>query len=105
MKPPVECGKMKRRLTTLWQKIVAGIAVAVAIAVPRLGHAAKTQPTPSFSERAAKVKKAIEQMAQSIKHSGPGSHLMQWYNWGNWNNWPNWGNWNNWRNWSNWLKY
>ena len=102
MKPPVERGKMKRRLAPLWQKIVAGFAVACAIVIPRSVPAAKTQTTPSFSERALKVKKALDQIVPDAKHSGFGPHLMQWYNWGNWNNWPNWHNWNNWTNWIKW---
>jgi hypothetical protein len=105
MKPPVERGKMKRWLGLLWQGVLAGIAVTCAIVIPRSAHAAKTEVGPSFSERATKVKQAIDKMAPSMTHSNSAPHLMQWYNWGNWNNWPNWANWNNWSNWGNWYNW
>ena len=105
MQRPIKRGKMKRRLVPLWQKIVAWFVVACAIVMPRWAHAAKTQTSPSFSERALKVKKAINKMTSEMNDSGCGPLLMQWPNWGNWNNWPNWLNWNKWNNWANWVNW
>ena len=96
---------MKRSLASLWHKFVGVIVVGCAILIPRFSHAEKTQQTPSFSERAQKVKKVFDQTKSDGTHSIPAPRLMQWGNWPNWQNWQNWGNWSNWNNWGNWGNF
>jgi hypothetical protein len=90
----------------LLRKLLAPLAVIFAFGLPKFGQAAyRPEVASSFSERATKVKQAVEQMESTQNGSVSEPTVMQWGNWGNWNNWRDWGNWNNWNNWANWINF
>lgn len=102
MKSSIKNGKIRQRLP-VWQKFLAGVAVILTLALPKSAEAIfRPNVTPSFPERATKVKNAIEQLAPGMRPTLAPPTVMQWGNWPNWQNWGNWGNWNNWQNWINW---
>jgi hypothetical protein len=103
MKQTIESAKIRPRLAAVWRKLLAGLAILLAVALPKSVYAAfRPDVSPSFSKRASNVRNAIEQMPPGMRPTVPPPAVMQWGNWPNWQNWGNWNNWNNWANWRNW---
>ena len=97
-----------RRAPLFLRKTLSALVAVYALVAPKSAPASyQPEKEISFSNRAQKVKKAMEQVAPfpSSDQSARRPLQMQWGNWPNWQNWGNWGNWNNWNNWPNWRNW
>ncbi len=103
--------KLKLRWLRLLKGRAGAIVVASAVLTSPVASASRSPTAETVSERAAQVRKFLQDKAPSNQAPAGTPERLAWWGrgWGNggwgwhpgWHNWPNWHNWHNWPNWGN----